>query len=568
MSSQKEKLRNVLRYSRSNSVIVFLFYLLLAIIFTYPLIFRLGTSVYGYPGDNFSTLWHLWWAKYSIIHHLPQRVTPFLNAPYGMDLGVHLNSAILYSYPLIGLSFVFGEVVAFNLLNFLSFPLAAFTMFLLVRHLTKSHWAAILAGLIFSFSPYHFWKAYNHTDLSSIQWLPLYVLSLVKLSEEKNYRWSVLTAASFALVTLTSFYYGYFMILFTAAFFVLNLVLDRRSVNIKSWLLTGVLAALLLIPFTYKLFGAASLPQPAVAGRGAGLLWTTTDELLSLSSRPWDYLVPSGHHPIFGRYVDRFYGWLARVGNDFKTQSAFAWERNIYLGWVGILLSLWAVKNYRRSKWILLFVAAALLMVWVSFPAFININGHRLYFPAYFLHNFAPMFRSYVRLGVVVLLCVAVLAGFGLSFIFERLKSRNSLYVCFLLFAFLILFDFTNIPPFRVTTFEQTPSSYQWLKSQPGDFIIAEYPRPYSEAEAMFFQRIHEKRMISVTKDLANLYQPQTISTLKDLGVKYVLVHVKNIFPVDPYNGNREYQVMSPPMETAGFKVVKQFDEALVYEVL
>ncbi len=367
------------------------------------------------------------------------------------------------------------------------------------------------------------------------------------------------------------------MLLFTIGFVVSCWMCDRLSNKIhrfssktfKALTLTGILAAVLILPFTYKLFLAAfsSSIEPA-AGRAAGSLGTTIDELLSLSSRPWDFLVPSGHHPIFGKYTDQFYGWLARVGNDFKTQSAFAWERNVYLGWVGILLSLFALKNFKKNKkWILVFAFLTLLMVWVSFPAFININGRRLYFPSYFLHQFAPMFRTYVRLGVVVLLCIAVLAGFGFKFLLEKIKSRRLRLFVFMFLCFLVLFDFTNIPPFRYTEIHETPPVYQWLGKQPGDFIVAEYPQPYNMAEAMFFQQIHQKRLVTVTEELADIYQSETVEKLKDLGVKYVVVHTDSIFPGDPYNGDRRFQSMSPPGAVEGLKSVMPLPKAIIYEV-
>lgn len=559
--------------------LTFLLFTLLAVGFTYPLVFKMNTSVYGYPGDNFSTIWHRWWVPYAHDHGLDPRYTPFLNAPFGMDLGAALDTAVLYTTPFAILTSVFNEVFAYNLIIFVSFPLAAFTMYLLVKHLTKSRWPAILSGLIFSFSPYHFWKAYNHADLASIQWLPLYVFSLIKLFEKRNYRWAFLTALSFALVTLTSFYYGYFMILFTIGLVVscwasgrlLNKTRSFDPTMLKVLALTGILAAVFILPFTYKLFFASfsSSIAPA-AGRAAGGLGTTLDELLSLSSRPWDFLVPSVHHPFFGKYVAQFYSWLARTGNDFKTQSAFAWERTIYLGWVGLGLSLFALKNFKKNKrWILIFAFLALSMVWTSFPAFINVSGHRLYFPSYFLHKLAPMFRTYVRLGVVVLLCVAVLAGFGLKFLLEKIKNKKLYPISYTLFALLVLLDFTNSPPSRVTTFEQTPPVYQWLAEQQGDFIVAEYPQPYSEAEAMFFQRLHQKRLVTVTKELADIYQSETIEKLRSLGVKYVVVHMVNIFPSDPYNENRGTQATSsPPAGSENFKAVQRFSEAHVYEIL
>ncbi len=561
------------------SILIFLFFTLLAVGFTYPLVFKMNTSIYGYPGDNFGTMWHLWWNKYALTHNLPLRYTPFLNAPFGQDLGVEHNQAVLYVWPLIALTFAFNPLVAFNLVTFVSFPLAAFTMYLLVKHLTKNRGAAILSGLIFSFSPYHFWKAYNHADLASIQWLPLYVLSLIKLFEERNYRWAFLTAASFALVTLTSFYYGYFMLLFTIGFVVscwlgdrlLNKIHRFNLKTLKVLALTGVLAAVFILPFAHKLFLAAfsSSIEPA-AGRAAGGLGTTTDELLAFSSRPWDFFLPSEHHPLWGKYTSAFCGWLAKDSGGFESQCThYSWERNIYLGWVGILLSLFALKNYKRNKkWILVFATLTVLMVWTSFPAFMSIKGHRFYFPSYFLHAFAPMFRTYVRLGVVVLLCVAVLAGFGLSFVLEKIKSRRDRFFVFLFFCSLALVEFTNIPPFRYTDISQTPAVYQWLAEQPGDFVIAEYPKDYSEAEAMFFQRIHQKRLVTVTEELADIYKAETVEKLKDLGVKYVVVHTDNIFPGDPYNGDRRFQLMSPPGAVEGLKSVMPLPKAIIYEIL
>ncbi len=553
------------------ALLIFLFYTLLAVIFTYPLIFKMNTSVYGYPGDNFSTIWHRWWDQYAREHGLNPRYTPFLNAPFGMDLGVALDTAVLYVVPFAVLTSVFNEVAAYNLIIFASFPLAAFTMYLLVKYLTKNRWAAILSGLIFSFSPYHFWKAYNHADLASIQWLPLYVLSLIKLFEKRNYRWAFLTAASFTLVTLTSFYYGYFMVLFTIGLIVVYFVSSHLNWRmLKLLLLTGVLAGLFILPFTYKLFLVSlSPPGEYQAERQAGRFVTTVDSLLALSSRPWDFFIPSEHHPLFGKYVSTFCPWLAERSGGFETQCThYPQERNIYLGWVGLGLSFFALKNFcRNRKWILIFATLAVLMVWVSFPAFINIKGHRLYFPSFFLHRFAPMFRTYVRLGVVVLLCVAVLASFGLKFLLEKIKDKRLLPIAYCLLPLLVLFDFTNIPPFRYTEFAQTPPVYQWLAEQPGDFIIAEYPQPYSEAEAWFFQRIHQKKLVTVTEELADLYQPETVEKLGDLGVKYIIAHTDNVFPSDPYNTNRRFQVMSPPETAWGLRAVKPFPKAIVYEI-
>ncbi|MFH1896340.1 MAG: hypothetical protein ABH814_02625, partial [bacterium] len=154
--------------------VVFLAYLAIAAIFTYPLIFKLSSSVWGNPGDN----------------------SGFLTSGFG---GVALEPLVSWTGQLVAL--LFGNTVAFNLLTFLSFPLAGVTCYCLVEYVgrqmtdvrrqkteVKDHptsdirhpaFVAFVSGLVFSFSPYHFWQSYHHFTLGQVQWLPLFFLALL-----------------------------------------------------------------------------------------------------------------------------------------------------------------------------------------------------------------------------------------------------------------------------------------------------------------------------------------------------------------------------------------------------
>lgn len=544
-----------------------LVYLLLTAVFTYPLIFKFNTSIYGYPGDPFGAIGGFWqWTR----------------------SGSPLESPGPYLLYFCGkwMSMLTNEVFAYNLLLFLSFPLSALAMYLLALEVTKSKYASFVSGLIYSFSLYHLWHGFSHLDLSQTQWLPLYVWSLLKLYRQKNIKWSVITALIYLGMFLTSYYYGYFMLLFTAAFALGQFVLRKTDFRlVKCYLLVFSLVFFLAVPFVLK---ASQSPQFFAAYR------RPFDDLLALSARPWDYLLPSIYHPVYGRFVEPIYQAIKNLGNDFEYMSAFLPERMIYLGWTALILAAFGFVRGLKTRYrdvVILFGVCLILMLWASGPAFISFDNFKIPFPSFFLYRIFPMFRAYIRLGIVVLLCVSVLAGLGLSFIFDKIRNKKVSVLCFLFSAFLILFELLNFPPFHSTDFSKMPEVYQWLGEQPGDFIIAEYPRDNDTSfdckeitepvvrnydYGKFFQRIYEKDLfesegldIEVREKLADLTNPETPKILSSFGVKYVVVHTKEIFelenPLDSCHGLAIMPKLAD--DVAGLKLVKEFPRAIVYRV-
>ena len=68
--------------------------------------------------------------------------------------------------------------------------------------------------------------------------------------------------------------------------------------------------------------------------------------------------------------------------------------------------------------------------------------------PSFFMYKMLPMFRAYCRFGIVVMLAVAVLAGFGLKEIISKLKAQSSKLIVTALLCGLDLFEFWNWPPY------------------------------------------------------------------------------------------------------------------------
>lgn len=565
-----------------------------------------NTSIYGYPGDNFGTIWRMRWYKDSRKLGITDfSYNPNLAAPFGTYF-VEEGTPVLYFEPLKLMTFLTNEVFAYNFILFLSFVLTPFFMFLLLHYLTKNVFASFIGSLIFNLAPYHFWHSFNHLDLAEIQWIPLYVLALLNLEKKRNIWSAFLAAAAYLLVIYTSFYYGYFMFLFTIVFLAFKISFDILTQKkawfnfqkIKKHLISYSIFGLIVFIFMLPTFKAIIYADVSPEMSSLASAKKTVDELTAMSARPWDYLVPSVNHPVFGKYSLQFYDWIRTQLSDFKGLSTFVQERTLYLGAINLILAFLGILIWLR-RWLhhqsktffpLIFFLMAIVLALTSGPPYVGIRAHTIYLPSYYLFNlssFLQGFRVYARLGVVVLLCTTIISSLGIKYIFEILAGKLEgfrrktiiLSTVYCLLSTLILFDFLNVPPFNVTDVSTIPQCYQWLAEQPNDFIFVENPDLYAYTDALLFQRIHQKKLFNMmggrlhdavwplVNDLDN---PEDIDHLKAFGVKYIFLHTKNIFPPDELDHIRYMRIakaLDPKIVPENLEVVQQCSEGLIYKI-
>lgn len=581
---------------------VFLSYLFISLIYTYPLVFHLSDRTYGYSGDNLGSIHYFWWWKESFIKGRDVRDSYLEEAPFGVTIDREPGTIFFY-LPVKVLSLISDPVTAYNLILIIGFPLAAFSMYLLVQYLISNTLISFLAGFIFSFSPYHFWKAYNHLDLSLIWTLPLFLLSffysekvLEKGRNKEIIKASLLVAVSFSATILTNFYYGYFLLLLFGLLLLINFLkvlmkkrfyFDRKRVF--SLFLTALMTFLFTAPFTAHVFLDAI--RPSLSSQSF-LRKDSYDRpllnLVSLSARPWDYLLPSSDQPFWGKITDRIYQWLRDHGNDFKTVSAPTHERTIYLGIINILLffvgTLLLLGNHsfrqKYGKLMITLMAAVFFLSFISLPPYVFIKGYTIYFPSFFLYKVFPMFRTYSRLGIIVLLLTTVISSLVLSYLAQVVSKRRNLFFvsCGLLFT-LSIFDFLNIPPVKIIDLK-TPPSYLWLSEQPGSFSVVEYPQDFNVAESLFFQRVHQKGILNfhsqspyfgLWEAFAYFQLPRTSRILEALGVRFALFHKTLLFPeknpVDDLWYRRAFEKVPDYKNLPGFSLAQDFPETAILKV-
>ncbi|MBI1880563.1 MAG: hypothetical protein HYR94_20490 [Chloroflexi bacterium] len=230
-------------------------YLLVSLVATWPVAARLQGWVPGF-GDWGQNMWALWWTRQALLT-LKQSpfFTHYLFYPGGVTLLFHpLDVADgLLALPLYGL---LGGDVSYNLIVLLSFVLSGLGVYYLGLELRQQRGAAFVAGLVFTLSPYHFLRLeLGHLNLAGTQWIPFYLLFLLKFARSGRIRWAFLAVLFMVLNALGSWYY----VIACGLLSLTVLTWDFRGAIARSRLMLRValvlfLAVLVLLPLLAPMF--------------------------------------------------------------------------------------------------------------------------------------------------------------------------------------------------------------------------------------------------------------------------------------------------------------------------
>ena len=558
-----------------NLIALFLF-TIFALVITFPVIFNMSKLIYGYPDDTLGTIWGIWRDGNVSLQIKDFLLFPALNYETG-DYNIYIHTL----WPI--MDFLTNEIFTWNLFTIFNFILSAFFMYLLVIYLTKNKIAAFISGIIYGFCPHICIQSFNHVSIAAIQWIPLYILFLLKLVFEKNYKNAVLCGVFYALVVFSNPYYGYYILLFTVifvVFLILRHIKNLRAVikkdRFKTLKLTGVAffsALIIAVPFNYKVIKTVfskSENKPAVYTR-------PLEGLIFSGARPKDFLLPPRTNPLLKNISRPF------MSPDFGSMI----DHTLYLGYTPMILSIIAAgfwwrrrKNSKLSIVIPFFVIIFFAFGIMSSPPWIPIGAAKLNsapfklpMPSYFLHKLFPMFRYYSRMVVVMMISLSVLSGIGIKFLLEKFKilpkafgTKFKIVLAGVVFV-LIGIEYINIPPFHY--FDSTPPKlYTWLAKQEGEFTsaVAEYPMlagRTSEYGYMFWQRVHKQKLVNGgdrarLEKLLRIDDPQTVQQLREWGVKYVIIH-RDLYK----DYEKKHNIPMPVIdeEKLGLKLVRSFDQ-------
>lgn len=529
------------------NILAFLFYLLITTIFLRPVIFHFFDQVSG-AGDTYEYAWRLWWLKHTLIDtgQSPWFV-PFVYYPFGYPLAY---SEVTPDNTIFGLPFtlLFGEFSAHNALLFINILLPAFSTFLLARMLTGSFWAALLAGLLFGFSPYRRGQ-YFHLNNLTVQWFPLIFLFLERFLATGRRKYAFAGGVIFGLNALGSWY-------FVLAGSILGLAwLAGRARPWAAYLKRGHLwlglviltatAAVLIMPF---------LPPFLEAGRDPDTQ-PPLDNVNFWSASPIDYLIPNPFHPLWGSFIEeKVIPLTTLVDKESPTQADFeagrffpnsnlniSFEFLVSPGLVALLFALYGLRwtpSKSTRPWLYLLIVAFILSlgptlhlagrqviiptppaIAASYNQVMNSiasfalkpepftlahgNGVSIPLPALFLRWFVPGFdnaRTWTRFGQFVIFGTAVLAAYGASAWYKReivrSQAKYPVYWPWLILIGIALFELWWTPmPTHAPSIERPVDV--WLRQQPGHEALIQYPLTSSFNGAQFiYTRAHGKPIV------------------------------------------------------------------------
>lgn len=540
------------------NVLVWLWFLLLSIFFTRPLIMRMGSEIAGEIGDNIYFIWMIGWVKKALftLGVDPTNVW-FLNYPEGWNMAhTEITPAQLgLAQPF---AFIGSETFAYNAVMLLSFVLSGVITFYWVRHLSGSSAAGLLSGTIFACLPYrqaHFLA--GHLNLSGTQWLPLFFWGWFDLlkpvpgpdpDERVRGKAALLAAAGLGLTALTSQYY-FFMMAVTAGLQMVWMVLVHQREKLKQgafWKSFG-----LFILFSLPLLVLAELPFLQLAGSG-GMPDRDWGGVRMYSAGLSDYLLPGTTHFLLGKWV----------GSHFNRDIWI--EATLYVGIIALLLFLYAmISRGKQIRWerqmFLSGIVIALVLsmgtdlhwnaeaVELTLPGFLAEKLGRqtmpLLLPGYFFFKYFPFFaklRAMMRFGIFALLMVAAGAGFALCGIGKYSRKMQVLLAAAALLLTVLDYcpraqqSFASVGPRQVD---------EWLAGQSGTGSVMRYPFYLNDDQAGtyytlynekpfiggFFNAFPTKQYRRIQGVMEGFPSEESLQLAEELGVSFFLVETNEL---------------------------------------
>ena len=489
----------------------------------------------------------------------------------------------VFDYPLINIIGLLLQpflslTLIYNLMVFFVIIISAVGTYLLVKYLTKNTYASFIAGLVFGFTSWTINRIpVGHLELLNVQFIPFFVLYLIKTFREKNIKNPIFASIFLLLSSIGFFYNAVFLMIFIIIFLLYMIIVDRKGVLnkyfIKRFCLMILLFVIMLLPFIYPMIktGPEGGTAPFISS-------------VKTSSDIGSYFVPSEYHTIFGKYVKDFRAGVFLGGPTPKAN---------YIGFSILFLVIYAIAKVKRKEtglWIIsgaIFILLALgpilqffgvvaiptsglgldVLVQNIFPETpkrgLDILSSNLVIPLpYTILHFIPFVnvaRDPSRFFVIALLCFSVLVGFACKNLFENFKDKklfnkiNAKKLLMVIIPLIIFFEFMIIPlPYSSP---DPPEAYKQIISDTEEYAIFEIPF-HRVIEYMYFQTFHNKKLVNgfigripesskefiksvpfldlmskpiqinrTEMEKQKELSKETISTLNENNIKYVIFH-------------------------------------------
>ncbi|SHK11098.1 YfhO family protein [Hymenobacter psychrotolerans] len=473
------------------------FYGLLFVVFTWPLATQFTTAFPTVPGhDSLLYAWNFWYFREAVMSGINPFHTDWLLYPWGSSLVMHAYMPLLGVLNLV----LDNALLTINIGLLLSYALSGTGAYLLCRRWVRSPVLALLAGVIFAYSPYKLMRLPDHYNLVLTATVPFYVMAFLDafafepgrlLPRVRSWR-AVGWCFVLGLITLACDYYVTFGLLYFSLAYALWYWLRLGSVNWRRWQTWLRLAVILTVSHILikqlHHFGVPDNDGP----------WWGGDVV--------SYLMP----PPTSQFLD--FEWAQRLYLNPKVfNMPGSLEMILFMGYsllaLGLLLVVWPNRpaslrrldaGGRPLAWVLLF------FVMLTLPTLRIYGKQRLNLPTGLLH-FIPFFnniRCPTRWVMMVGLLLPVVSFSALEALWRpRLRPALQTGLSVLLLG-VVLFEYWP-KPMHLTSTADVPAVYDEVAQLPGTTL---FPIPFGiidgyrklgevQTEQFFYQTRHHKKL-------------------------------------------------------------------------
>ena len=487
----------------------------ITVVMTWPLAIRAGSAGRVDSGDGAFSVWNVAWVARTLV------VDP--RGLYDANIFHPRRGTLAYSEANLGAGIMAvpfywasggNPYFAHNAVVLLAFVLSLTGTYSLVRHLTGHRGGAAVAAVAYTFCPYIF-SHIPHIQLLMHAGIPYALLAFHRFADRQTAGRAAVLALALAAQALSCGYYGIFaglLVGFGAVFYAAS---GRRWRNWRYWAglaAAAVISVAIVLPFFWpyiELQREADVVRSLDDSRRWSALWRS-------------YLASGAHAH---RWVLPYLG---------------SWGEVLYPGTVAVVLGLAGIAGWRRvghavaaKTHVWFYASVAGIAFWASFGPDAGLYA--------WLYRLVPVFawlRAPSRLGLVVVLALAVLAGFAISALLAR--ARRPVLVSAALVG-LTMADVCVVPMFLVDARPLSPV-YDSLRKWPGGPVV-EFPFFYQRmdfsrhCEYMLYSTSHWKPLVNGYSDfippefrqmvvpLSSFPNDESFQILKPLRARYVVFH-------------------------------------------
>jgi len=534
-------------------------YLLLTVLLTYPLVLRFASQVPGNGSDDPALVWNLWWVRHAIVDlHSNPLVCGYLFYPLGIDLTFY-TLTIINGFASVPLQPLIGLVSTNNVIVLASFVLSAYGAYLLARYLLPrdAHpFAPFIAGLIYAFSSNRFiYASLGQFNILSTQWIPFYVLFLIKSSRNPKSLRSPFLAAVFLLLNgYTEFTYASFLLVFTLVYLLYWLAVDGWRRNLLLWrnlALLGVAFVVGMSPILYRMVGVM-VAEGDFLVEGLGFANVFSADLLG-------FFVPSRLHP------------LAEL---WRRSFDFSYLNFVFIGYVVLGLAVYGAVRHFRDRGVRFWIVSTIIFALIALGPTLRFNGQEHELPLPFDALAAlPFFKGNrypSRYSVILTLCWAALAAYGLHSLTSRIRREALKRSLAGILASLVVFEHLSVP--LPLSDLRVPDVYATISEEPGDFAVLELPLAWRNGFRVtgtkdpvimfeqFYQTTHEKRLLGGNTSRNPEYKFQYFT---EAPVINTIIALENGHEVERETWDRDRELAPEVLRLLGVRYVVLHSEAV-----